>query len=198
MVDIQSAASEIRRGKKRKKKEQTTGWKYNDLPYSIGRPLKKKQEKTARQRVVKYGVWNDFLLWIFYSSKPFRNGRRRHQLADLEIRQGHCIRQASIDRHCRTTRTGADSRRDDNGKRDAVPLPYMDTADGLLLNQLSDASDGQLSNISVKPLCNFVTTFWTELLLLFFGSNLGFSRIVDSLYGASWQCSRLVGWLVGV
>jgi len=43
MVDIQSAAAEIRRGKKterrrRKKEEVTTGQKYNGLPYSIGRP----------------------------------------------------------------------------------------------------------------------------------------------------------------
>jgi len=40
MVDIQSTTAEIRRGKKRrtKKEEQTTGWKYNGLPYSIGRP----------------------------------------------------------------------------------------------------------------------------------------------------------------
>jgi len=35
MADIQSATAEIRRGKKRKKKE-TTEWKYNGLPYSIG------------------------------------------------------------------------------------------------------------------------------------------------------------------
>jgi len=57
MVDIQSAAAEIRRGKKiettgqkynvrillcraaiKKKKEETTGQKYNGLPFSIGRP----------------------------------------------------------------------------------------------------------------------------------------------------------------
>jgi len=38
MADIQSAAAEIMQGKK-KKKEQTTAWKYNGLPYSIGRPL---------------------------------------------------------------------------------------------------------------------------------------------------------------
>jgi len=42
MVDIQSATAEIGRGKRRrrrKKKEiDTTGQKYNDLPYSIGRP----------------------------------------------------------------------------------------------------------------------------------------------------------------
>jgi len=37
IVDIQSAAAEIRRGKKKKKKKQTTGQKYNGLPYSIGR-----------------------------------------------------------------------------------------------------------------------------------------------------------------
>jgi len=35
MADIQSAAAEIRWGKKRRKKEQTTAWKYNGLPYSI-------------------------------------------------------------------------------------------------------------------------------------------------------------------
>jgi len=41
MADIQSAAAEIRRGKKeeeRRKIEQTTERKYNGLPYSIGRP----------------------------------------------------------------------------------------------------------------------------------------------------------------
>jgi len=42
MVDIQSVAAEIRRGKKdtkmKKKKIETTGQKYNGLPYYIGRP----------------------------------------------------------------------------------------------------------------------------------------------------------------
>jgi len=47
MADIQSAAAEIRRGKKeRKKKEEQSNyrpisqilWKYNGLPYSIERP----------------------------------------------------------------------------------------------------------------------------------------------------------------
>jgi len=41
MVDIQSAAAEIRRGKKEEEEEEeeeTTGQKYNGLPYSIGRP----------------------------------------------------------------------------------------------------------------------------------------------------------------
>jgi len=36
MADIQPVTAEIRRGKK--KKEQTTGQKFNGLPYSIGRP----------------------------------------------------------------------------------------------------------------------------------------------------------------
>jgi len=37
--DIQFATAEIRRGKKKKKiEEETTGQKYNGLPYSIGRP----------------------------------------------------------------------------------------------------------------------------------------------------------------
>jgi len=40
MVDIQSAAAEIRQGKKerRRRKKETTGQKYNGLPYSIARP----------------------------------------------------------------------------------------------------------------------------------------------------------------
>jgi len=42
MVDIQSAAAEIRRGQKeerrRRKKMETTGQKYNGLPDYIGRP----------------------------------------------------------------------------------------------------------------------------------------------------------------
>jgi len=40
MVDIQSVAAEIRQGKKdrRKKKKETTGQKYNGLPYFIGWP----------------------------------------------------------------------------------------------------------------------------------------------------------------
>ena len=38
MVDIQSAMAEIRLGKKKKEEEETTGRKYNGLPYSTGRP----------------------------------------------------------------------------------------------------------------------------------------------------------------
>jgi len=41
MVDIQSAAAEIRRGKKeerRRRKIEITGQKYNGLPYYIGWP----------------------------------------------------------------------------------------------------------------------------------------------------------------
>jgi len=41
MVDIQSATAETRRGKKkteRKIAEETTGQKYNGLPYYTGRP----------------------------------------------------------------------------------------------------------------------------------------------------------------
>jgi len=44
MVDIQSATTEIRRGKKKKEEEErkieTTGQKYNGLSHSIGRPLR--------------------------------------------------------------------------------------------------------------------------------------------------------------
>jgi len=42
MVDIQSTAAEIRRGKKkeeRRRKIEITGQKYNGLPYYIGRPI---------------------------------------------------------------------------------------------------------------------------------------------------------------
>jgi len=39
MVNIQSPTAEIRRGnKKEDEEEEETGWKYNGLPYSIGRP----------------------------------------------------------------------------------------------------------------------------------------------------------------
>jgi len=39
MVDIQSATAEVRRGiKEDRKKEETTGQKYNGLPYYKGRP----------------------------------------------------------------------------------------------------------------------------------------------------------------
>jgi len=39
MADIQSAAAEIRqRKKKRKKKIEIAGQKYNGLPYYVGRP----------------------------------------------------------------------------------------------------------------------------------------------------------------
>jgi len=39
MVDIQSPTAEIRRGKKRRKKKiEITGQKYNGLPYYIGQP----------------------------------------------------------------------------------------------------------------------------------------------------------------
>jgi len=38
MVDIQSPTTEIRRGKKdRRRKIETTGQKYNGLPYTLGR-----------------------------------------------------------------------------------------------------------------------------------------------------------------
>jgi len=43
MVDIQSTAAEIRRGKKKRKKEERkieiTGKKYNGLPYYIGQTI---------------------------------------------------------------------------------------------------------------------------------------------------------------
>ena len=42
MVDIQSATAEIRRGKK--DTEETTGQKYNGLPYTVGRPYLKNYE----------------------------------------------------------------------------------------------------------------------------------------------------------
>jgi len=38
MEDIQSVTAEIRRAKKKRKKKEITGQKYNGLPYYIGRP----------------------------------------------------------------------------------------------------------------------------------------------------------------
>jgi len=38
MADIQPVTAELRRGKNRMIEEETTGQKYNGLPYSIGRP----------------------------------------------------------------------------------------------------------------------------------------------------------------
>jgi len=38
MADVQSAKAEIRLGKEKEEEEETTGRKYNGLPYSIGRP----------------------------------------------------------------------------------------------------------------------------------------------------------------
>jgi len=41
MVDIQSATADIRQGKKdedEERRKETTGQKYNGLPYSIGQP----------------------------------------------------------------------------------------------------------------------------------------------------------------
>jgi len=45
IVDIQSPTAEIRRGKK-EEEEQTTGWKYNGLPYYTRRPLKTEMLKS--------------------------------------------------------------------------------------------------------------------------------------------------------
>ena len=49
MEDIRSATAEIRRGKKkrRRKKIETTGQKYNGLPYYIGQTIKMSYVKTA-------------------------------------------------------------------------------------------------------------------------------------------------------
>jgi len=38
MADVQSATAGIRRGKQKEEEEETTGRKYNGLPYSTGRP----------------------------------------------------------------------------------------------------------------------------------------------------------------
>jgi len=38
MVDIQSPTAEIMQGRKEDRKKETTGQKYNGLPYTIGRP----------------------------------------------------------------------------------------------------------------------------------------------------------------
>jgi len=53
MADIQSATAETRRGKKKEEEERrkTTGQKYNGLPYSIGRPQKRKINKYSEWTV---------------------------------------------------------------------------------------------------------------------------------------------------
>ena len=58
MADIQSTASEIRRGKKkdRRRRKEITGQKYNGLPYSIGRP--QKRVKSLRLDVAKFSFSN--------------------------------------------------------------------------------------------------------------------------------------------
>jgi len=48
MVDIRSAAAEIRRGKKDRRKKETAGQKHNGLPYSMGDSQKRK--KLLRKR----------------------------------------------------------------------------------------------------------------------------------------------------
>jgi len=48
-------AAEIRQGKKRKKKIEITGQKYNGLPYYIGRRLKKPQGKNIMACPIPYG-----------------------------------------------------------------------------------------------------------------------------------------------
>jgi len=40
MADIQSPTAEIRQGKKEERKIETTGQKYNGLPYYTGQPKK--------------------------------------------------------------------------------------------------------------------------------------------------------------
>ena len=55
MVDIQPAAAEIRRGKKRKKKKKIEGKKLQGknmmAPYYIGRPQLSKQSKAATRPI---------------------------------------------------------------------------------------------------------------------------------------------------
>jgi len=51
MVGIQFPTAETRRGKKRRRKIETTGQKYNGLPYYIGRP--RKAEVLRRNHPVK-------------------------------------------------------------------------------------------------------------------------------------------------
>jgi len=49
MVDMQSGTAEIRRGKRKKIEKETTGQKYNGLPYSIPRPSRKKERTKKPQ-----------------------------------------------------------------------------------------------------------------------------------------------------
>jgi len=65
MADIQSATAKIRRGKKirQTEEEETTGYKYNGLPYSVGRTLLltcQKNKNVTNFSCYNFDILNDF------------------------------------------------------------------------------------------------------------------------------------------
>jgi len=65
MVDIQCATAEIRRGKKERRKKETTGQKFNGLPYSIGRPLKDSAELVFSKNTQRSDLTQQHLLHYY-------------------------------------------------------------------------------------------------------------------------------------
>jgi len=61
MVDIQSPTAEIRRGKK--EEEEETGWKYNGLPYHIGRVGSEAERPDERKVVALKRIAEDRKEW---------------------------------------------------------------------------------------------------------------------------------------
>jgi len=82
MVDIESVAAKIRWGKKdRKKKTETTGQKYNGLPYYIGQAIIRKNKKdiirkNKRQRNHKWCTVFSSLILLLNATRMWANAQR--------------------------------------------------------------------------------------------------------------------------
>ena len=74
IIHIQCAATEIRRGKedRRRRYKETTGWKYNGLPYSIG-----------NHNIVVFNTEDLVLIEVFCQEKRYNN--MNNHTASLEI-----------------------------------------------------------------------------------------------------------------
>ena len=85
MVDIQSATAEIRRGKKkwrRRTKQETTGQKYNGLPYSTGRGHKEE----IRGKIEETTGWKYNVIKIIGCLVPIVCRDRRYRLISGKYR----------------------------------------------------------------------------------------------------------------
>jgi len=74
MADIHSATAEIRRWKKRKKEEETTGWKYNGLSFPQATIIKPTIALALRlcfyctRKHMNLTIWN--FTWFFLQFSP--------------------------------------------------------------------------------------------------------------------------------